>query len=115
MGDLSLPWKPSHEEIYVLGSGFSGPRTSDVLRYPPVQSMAANGRLHPLEKPVGLLRMLLAKCPSGTVIDPFMGSGPTLIAAKDAGRRAVGIEIDEHYCEIAAQRLSQQTLGLAVP
>ena len=112
MGDLSLPWKPSHQEIYVLGSGFSGPRTSDVLRFPPVQSMASNGRTHPHEKPVDLLRALLLKCPAGVVADPFCGTGATLVAAKDLGRRAIGIEIEERYCEIAARRLSQEVLQL---
>ena len=115
MGYLSLPWKPGHEEIYVLGAGFIGRRTNDVLQYPPVQSMAANGRVHPHEKPAGLMRVLVAKCPPGVVLDPFMGSGSTLLAAKTLGRRAIGIEIEERYCEIAAQRLSQDTLGLDVP
>ncbi|MFA6180468.1 MAG: hypothetical protein WC696_12720 [Candidatus Methylopumilus sp.] len=73
MGALDLPWKPSSEEIYVLGKGFDGPRDeSNVLYCPPVQSMAKNGRLHPNEKPVPLLQRLIRKCPLGIVLDPFM-------------------------------------------
>ena len=112
MGDLSIPWKPSDQEIYVLGSGFSGPRTTNVLSVAPVQAMARNGRVHPHEKPVPLLRMLIEKCPPGTILDPFMGSGTTLRAAKDLGRKAIGIEIEEKYCEIAALRCAQEVLDL---
>ena len=111
MGDLSLPWKPSHEEIYVLGKGFTGHRGGGVLRvYTPPR--VAMGRRHPNEKPVDLLRSLIAKCPEGTILDPFMGSGTTLRAAKDLGRKAIGIELEERYCEIAAERCSQEVLDL---
>ncbi|MDE2107533.1 MAG: site-specific DNA-methyltransferase [Patescibacteria group bacterium] len=110
MGDLSIPWKPSDQEIYILGSGFSGRRTSNVLSFAPVQSMARNGRLHPHQKPVPLLLDLLRKCPAGTVSDPFMGSGSTLVAAKSLGRKAIGVEIEEKYCEIAARRCAQDYL-----
>jgi DNA methylase len=112
MGDLSLPWKPNTEEIYVIGSGFRGHRGSSVLRHQAVVSQVSWGRVHPTEKPVLLLRDLVAKCPRGVVFDPFMGSGPTLLAAKELGRRAIGIEIEERYCEIAAKRLSQGVLPL---
>jgi len=110
MGDLRIPWKPSHQEIYILGGGFTGKRTSDVIQHHPVQSMAKTGRVHPHEKPVGLLRHLLGKSPPGRVIDPFMGSGSTLVACKAEGREAVGVEVEERYCEIAAKRLSQGVL-----
>lgn len=110
MGALDLPWKPSHQEIYVFGRGFKGRRDSDVLSYPPVQSLARNGRVHPHEKPVDLMRALLLKCPDGPVIDPWMGSGSTLRAAKDLGRPAVGIDVDERWCELAVRRLGQEVL-----
>lgn len=108
MGNLSVPWKPSDQEIYVIGYGFEGHRGSNVLRYPPVQSTGKNGRLHPHEKPVPLMLDLIGKCPSEWVIaDPFAGSGSTLVAAKQLGRQAIGVELDERYCEIAAKRLQE--------
>ena len=110
-GDLSIPWKPSWEMIYVIGDGFSGHRGSGVLKYVMV-TRASMGRVHPNEKPVPLLRELLVKSPEGTVLDPFMGSGTTLRAAKDLGRKAIGIEIEERYCEIAAKRMSQLAMQL---
>lgn len=113
MGALDLPWKPSSEEIYIIGRGFSGIRDeSNVLYFPPVQSMAKNGRVHPNEKPVGLLKKLLLKSPGITVLDPFAGSGTTGRAAKDLGRKSTLIEIEEKYCEIAAKRMAQEVLAL---
>lgn len=115
MGDLNLPWKPSHQEIYVLGDGFSGPRTSDVLTYAPVQSMAKNGRVHPHQKPIDLMYDLIAKCPPGVIVDPFAGSGTTLRACKDLGRQAIGFEVDEKHCASAVARLAQEALVFPEP
>lgn len=71
------------------------------------------GRLHPTQKPVDLMRWCLGFFPdAATVLDPYMGSGTTLRAAKDCGRRAIGIERIERYCEIAARRLGQEVLAL---
>ena len=112
MGDLSIPWKPSHQEVYVLGQGFTGRRSTDVLTYAPVQSMSRGGRVHPHQKPIPLMRDLIAKCPAGVIADPFAGSGSTLVAAKLLGREAVGVELDEAYCEVIAKRLDQGVLNL---
>ena len=79
----------------------------------PIQSMHRRAR-HPTEKPLGVVvpLVLYSVPPGGLVLDPFMGSGTTLRAAKDLGRRAVGIEIEERYCELAARRLAQEALPL---
>ncbi len=70
-------------------------------------------RHHPTQKPEGLMRWCIEKMHFGTpILDPFMGSGTTLRAAKDLGRKAIGIEIEEKYCEIAAKRMAQEVLPL---
>jgi site-specific DNA-methyltransferase (adenine-specific) len=114
MGDLTFPWKPNTEEIYIIGQGFSGYRGSSVIRCnaPVSWNSTTFGRLHPHEKPTELIAQLLMKHQGTLILDPFMGSGTTLRAAKDLGRRCIGIEIEEKYCEIAAKRLAQGVLAL---
>jgi len=71
---------------------------------------------HPTEKPIEIMRWSLSfSKTAGTILDPFMGSGTTLRAAKDLNRNAIGIEIEERYCEIAAKRLAQGVLQFDVP
>ncbi len=80
------------------------------------ENIAISGeKLHPHQKPIKLLRWCLGFAPQADMIlDPFMGSGTTLRAAKDLGRTAIGIEIEEKYCEIAAKRMEQEVLQLDV-
>lgn len=113
MGDLTFPWKPSWEEVYIVGTGFAGKRTEGVLKGFTTVTWESAGRAHPNQKPVSLLKHLIGKTQAGLVVDPFMGSGSTLRAVKDLGRKAVGIEIEERYCEIAANRLRQEVLAFA--
>jgi len=98
-----------YHTIYAWGmlerSKHSGPY-HDILRIPTLNRKA--WWYHPGTKPEELMRRLVGLVPSGaTILDPFMGSGTTLVAAKRLGRRAIGIEIEEEYCRIATLRLGK--------
>jgi site-specific DNA-methyltransferase (adenine-specific) len=106
------------EGFYLVGSwraGLGG--TSSVLATTtPMQggSSGPSARYgHPHAKPLDILLELIGHCPPGAIADPFAGSGSTLVAAKQLGRRAIGVEVDERYCEMAARRLSQGVLPFA--
>jgi len=115
-GDLKTTYGPQHETIYYATKGrheLRGRRDGDVW----VESFGSDGcfrkgKQHPTEKPIPLLSWLVSKSSDvgALVLDPFAGSGTTLRAAKDLGRKAIGIEIEERYCEIAAKRMAQEVL-----
>jgi site-specific DNA-methyltransferase (adenine-specific) len=87
--------------------------TTNVWRIQPKARGTETG-LHPAPFPVELASrcIRLSTWPGETVLDPFMGSGTTLLAARNLGRRAIGIELSERYCEIAATRMAQGSLDL---
>ena len=87
---------------------------NDAKRLPDCSNHSSDTGDHPCPKPLMLLTWLLSVAaePGQTVLDPFMGSGTTLVAAKSLGLKAIGIEIEERYCEIAARRLAQGVLAL---
>lgn len=107
---LAAQWEPL---FYFAKPGFEPQeRPTDVwaANYP--HNSPAH-RSHPTEKPLGLVTKAARVFGGEAILDPFMGSGTTLRAAKDLGRKAIGIEIEEKYCAIAAKRLSQEVLDFA--
>lgn len=111
MGDLAH-WGPSYELIASAGHGKTvGARDQSVLRFGMIPH---DRRTHPTEKPVALQEYLIGKLAPSSVLDPFMGSGAALIAARNVGIPAIGIETSEAYCEIAARRLEDPPLLAAV-
>jgi DNA modification methylase len=109
---------PSWEPIcfYNLPAGDRGkPRWDDIFRVPPHGfpfNIARDPNGHPCPKPVALYKRLISVLPVDLIFDPMMGSGTTLQAAKESGRRAIGVDVSERYCEIAARRLAQEVLPL---
>lgn len=115
-GLIAYPIYPHWEGIalYNLSGDFAGNvgHRSDVFSFPPAK---AHGSGHPTPKPLDLMKELVGWMPGNKILDPFMGSGTTLVAAKSIGKSAVGIELEEKYCEIAAKRLSQEVFDFEVP
>ncbi|MGB0972524.1 MAG: DNA methyltransferase [Mycobacterium sp.] len=103
------------EAIYLLGqwpSGLGGRSavfTSRRMVAGARGAVAAAGG-HPHTKPGDVMEQLIDLCPDGVIADPFAGGGSTLVAARNLGRKAIGVELEEKYCEIAARRLDQMCL-----
>lgn len=115
-GMRASAWYSADEEIYQIGTGFVGKPEQNVLvthdrRDGAYGEVAKYG--HPTPKPVGLMERLVAKCPEGVIADPFAGSGATLIASRNLGRKAIGVEMEEKYCELIATRLSNQVMDFS--
>jgi site-specific DNA-methyltransferase (adenine-specific) len=107
------PGRFSNAAEYVVW-GSNGPMPEREA-YPPgvFQSSVVRDRQHIAQKPDDVMRWVCSVVPPGAVVlDPFMGSGTTLRAAKDLNLKAIGIEVDERYCEIAARRMAQEVLPL---
>ena len=116
-------WWPSGFELAVYGYrpgawfGDDNPKRSNVYRSDTYRhSIRASEKVdHPTQKWLPMIQYIVASIvpPAGVALDPFMGSGTTLVAARSLGRKAIGIEIEERYCEIAANRLAQRELFTA--
>jgi site-specific DNA-methyltransferase (adenine-specific) len=113
---LGRVWRNQHELIIAARWDTSefvedGKLRADVLKH---KATSSSDRLHPVEKPDSLLQDLLIPTtkPGQIILDPFAGSGSTLSAAKALGRRAIGIECEEKYCETAAKRCAQDCMAL---
>ena len=103
-------WRRDVEAIYLLGPWGQLPaQRSSVLRSGAKALATYVNRGHPHSKPIDVMETLLSST-HGVIADPFAGSGSTLIAARNLGRKAIGVELEERYCEIIASRLAQGCL-----
>lgn len=109
MGDTRSQFGPMHELILFGIKGrfaFPGKRPNDVIHVPKVASAAMR---HPNEKPAALMEALIRAVTreGDTILDPFLGSGPTAEACRNTGRQLIGYELEERYCEIAKKRIEE--------
>jgi|TARA_R110000824_G_scaffold205189_1_gene389962 site-specific DNA-methyltransferase (adenine-specific) len=110
MGDL----KHEHGRQWEAICFYPGPKHEFTTRIPDViHANITDNVYHPTEKPEELFQALMLANVGQTILDPFMGSGTTLVAAKRLGRTAIGIEQEEKYCEVAVKRLQQGALDFS--
>lgn len=107
-----IGWRRDFEAIYLIGKfpnrGRGG--KSSILKSSTLKAVGFGDSHHSHEKPVDVMRILCETVGEGTILDPFAGSGSTLVAAKQMGRKAIGIELEQKYCDIIVKRLSQESL-----
>ena len=113
MGDLKGSFAPRYEVVIFATKGrfeLPGKRPDDLIACAKVGNQNLT---HPNEKPVELLEQLIeaTTTPGALILDPFAGSGSTLVAAAKTGRQYIGIEIDEHYSQLAANRAAEHQKG----
>ena len=109
-------WKSDVEYIALIWAKRPGWKQLEQAMHSKVWSSATlKNESHPTTKPIALLEKYIEILCAKLILDPFMGSGTTLRAAKDLGRQAIGIEIEERYCEIAAKRMGQEVFDFTSP
>ena len=112
-----LGWhlSPQHEFIYLCHKGKVNKPIktyTDIWKIPRVFCDKVHYTLHPHQKPIKLLSKIINIYPSDIILDPFAGSGTTLVAAKELGRQFIGFEIEQKYVDICNERLKQEVLCL---
>jgi site-specific DNA-methyltransferase (adenine-specific) len=122
-GKISGDWNIMTEDILLFHKGKRTPMLKGAremstwnwfIQTTPQTNFKENYRYHPAQFPNNMVFRIIGRTPGDIILDPFLGSGTTAYCAKKLGRKAIGIEIEECYCEIAAQRCSQMVMDLRI-